>query len=322
MYTREIHLARRHLPAGGLFHYFRDRWALTRLGWHLRAPVRVHHLKGTELEPLLRVPTVRETIGAWVDPVELACVYPRERTYAFRLGAGGWGGSERKAEDWEQITVGPRNLVLRLDFTNQHDLPFKALWKPAGGGLSWAGHPTTPGGHTLAWARLDLDLRRGHALIEEIQSDWVRIAAAARGASALHEGDATITPLGSRGTRARLAVRYVDQVLAPYRALWQEAMLALVLEVLRDRLGVGFVWMHTFGGGNRAKHLEAGDQPPRSIYEKLPKRFRFTRTTDGPPWVLRARKDLVGVDWWMLAVPGATRARLAPQSSASMASSR
>ena len=38
-------------------------------------------------------------------------------------------------------------------------------------------HPVASGGElTLAWSRIDLDLDRGEALVEEIQSDWVRDA--------------------------------------------------------------------------------------------------------------------------------------------------
>ena len=45
------------------------------------------------------------------------------------------------------------------------------------GPFEWWSHPVRQDGrHTLAWARMDVDLDAGEALIEEIQSDWIREA--------------------------------------------------------------------------------------------------------------------------------------------------
>lgn len=43
-----------------------------------------------------------------------------------------------------------------------------------GSHFNYCGHPVSRQRNTLAWARLDLDLNSATALIEEIQSDWIR----------------------------------------------------------------------------------------------------------------------------------------------------
>jgi hypothetical protein len=42
--------------------------------------------------------------------------------------------------------------------------------------FEWSAHPIRRSPSTLAWSRVDIDFENGEALIEEIQTDWVRLA--------------------------------------------------------------------------------------------------------------------------------------------------
>ena len=75
---------------------------------------------------------------------------------------------------------------------------------------------------------MDVDLDRGEALIEEIQSDWVRYAN--RYYQAYSHGEQPETPINRLkvlgiSTNAGELAQYYQAVLAPYRKHWRESML-------------------------------------------------------------------------------------------------
>ncbi|TVM28430.1 hypothetical protein, partial [Oceanidesulfovibrio marinus] len=80
----------------------------------------------------------------------------------------------------------------------------------------------------------------------------------------------------------RQILRYAHAVLERYAPIWQEAMLAAALQVLKNDLGIGTIYYHTFEGGNILKNMTDDFAPQRSIYTQLPRRFCFPPTTEAP----------------------------------------
>jgi hypothetical protein len=131
------------------------------------------------------------------------------------------------------------------------------------------------------------------ALIEELQSDWVREATAAlrvRRFRRTEDGDRRLGwgAVDQSVTRSRIR-HYVNQVFGPYARIWAEALLDATVGFLKDELGVRDVYMHTSESGVRFKEPAPG-RPPRSLYDKLPRRFGF-RMTHGIPGMLRHDKS-------------------------------
>jgi len=282
------------LPQGrSLFHYFKDYYALQLLGWAVGDGTTLERLRRGRFGPLLNKPLVRPLLARCGDgrlTTERVAGQWCEPSLPFLMTLGRWRGG-----GWNQTSRPGWNLVLRLNFPLSHDRCFrKSLAKHYGcDDLNFGGHPVLRQGersyyrHTLAWARLDLDLERGEALIEEIQNDWVREA---RDESrALDRCRRCTNPGRYPGCRARLAsIDYLDRVLAPYAALWDQAMLSATLFFLVEELGIRDIWYHHWETGNALKGLSGRWLPPRSLYTKLPRRFCFN-LTDGIPQLLKTR---------------------------------
>ena len=147
---------------------------------------------------------------------------------------------------------------------------------------NWRGY-TSEGYHpvsttnelTLAWARVDLDLDRGEALIEEIQSDWVRDVKGYAESPWVHNQAAWQT--------------YYKEYLEPKTKLWPHTILTATLWFLLEELAIKTIFFHTHASGVRLKNIKY-QAPPRSIYTDLPKAFCF-RTTHNGPGFLRDSKD-------------------------------
>ena len=182
----------------------------------------------------------------------------------------------------EQISREGGNLVLQLGFPTDHAalmgrfLDPETRWK-----FEELNHPVRGEGRpTLAWARLDLDLDRGEALIEEVQSDWLRLVA--------YE----VTSLRARSPQnrnLRAHQDYMRALFARYAKVWPKVVMLATLHVLCDHLGMRRVWMHRPEAGAWFKGMEQ-DDAPRSLYMDLPKSFCFEPVSEIPdmlrlgPW--------------------------------------
>ena len=283
------------LPRGRtLFHYFKDRYALMLLAWMVGEGAPLSRLRAGRAARLLQKPTVRELMAqlgnARLDRLSLASMWsPDTRTFLLTLDQ--WGG--RRAR-WFQTSRPGYNLVLQLNFSHGHDGAYRELVRPVCRAyLNGWGHPVLREGRrrdllreTLAWARMDLDFDTGEALIEEIQSDWVREAASLRRAAqrARECGHRDLAFWEVEGLPDAI-IRYVDEVLTPYRRMWAEAMLAATLMFLREELGLRVIYYHSHETGSRVKSM--GEWlPPRSLYTDLPRRFCFEETRDCPTFLL------------------------------------
>jgi hypothetical protein len=231
----------------------------------------------------------------------------------YSLGATTWGAS--RPRDWfpygHQMTRPGANLVLLLCFSPRHDAVYRRLLDPAARlPAVESGHPhARPPRIALAWARLDVEVGTGEALIEEVQSDWIRELGALWSYTTRLRSDAARDRWVQRyfanpGTRFDAFARYWQRVLANHRAWWPEATLFAALQVLRERFGVRRVYYHTYEGGKRRKKMFRN--PPRSLYTRLPQRFGFAETTEPPrllatgPKAKRRHVEADGPPWYRL----------------------
>lgn len=275
--------------------YYKDRYALMLLGRVAGEGMAVRELRGSRYARLLDRPVIRELLGRCGDGVlrreQLESFWP-VRPEVYRVTLGWWGEECEGERDWYQTSRAGLNLVVRLNFSAEHDRLCRRLFgKSEYHPFEFEHHPIeTRGAHTLAWARVDLDLEQGDALIEEIQSDWVRYA---RGDHRYEERRARrIVP--SKAVEPDTKVRcvssyraldfYVREVMAAHMRQWAEATLAATLELLTGELGVRRVFYHTWESGSQLKQI-GERKPPRSLYSDLPRRFCFETTREVPDFL-------------------------------------
>lgn len=292
-----------------LFHYFKDRYALMLLSDAARGGATMTSIKRSRLAGLLDKPVVRRVVQGFgdgrLDVGALECAYADDARH-FVLTLDSWDG----CDGWGQTSRRGYNLVLQLNFSMEHDHQYRELLKPVHeAALNNWNHPVQHDRkkarrfrETLAWARIDLDFDRDEVLIEEIQSDWVRVAqAVARNASRL--GYVRHHALSGE---AAAVIRYAEQVLAPYARMWDEAMLAAAIHFVRKELGIANVYYHSFETGCRVKGLRYS-HPPRSLYTQLPRRFCFERVDQAPQFLAsdgryrRVIKKIAQPEWYRLA---------------------
>lgn len=285
------------MPAGRTpFYYYKDRYAPFLLKEVAAKVKTVAQLKASPFSGLCNKPIIRDYLSGCGDgrlDVESIDLLWKEPSKAFLLGLSTWYD---KDTSWAQTTRRGANLVLQLNFSNQHDALFRKLIKPdlQRSFKSW-GHPVMwkeRKGYfreTLAWARIDLDLDSGEALIEEIQNDWLRLADAWRRCFNCRCGRACRVQTAIESRKGEENARaYLEQVLPQYREIWDEAMLTACLWFLRRELGVHRIYYHTAEHGARLKSI-IGRQPPRSLYTRLPRRFCFRKTGTTPLFLQQDR---------------------------------
>ncbi len=287
-----------------IFYYFRDRYALLLLQWAVGEGRSVRELRASPFARLLTKPTVRNWLGrqgkSCLKSQEVASVWENP-ALAYRLTLGRWPlEKERWNRYYHQMTRRGHNLVLQLNCPVSH---IRGLLKIVGeeardeiGGL----HPVADGNEwTLAWARLDIDMETGEALIEEIQSDWIRD---------VHFNE----ELGRKyGGDYKEWIKYAERFLKPHLKVWHEAMLSATLWLLRNEIGIRRVFYHTYETGRRLKRLRYST-PPRSLYTDLPRKFCFQRTHNGPLFLrddrcrtVRRRVHDPATEWFVLQLPAA-----------------
>ncbi len=261
-----------------LFVYFPDRYALVRLARFVGNGMAVREVRASALGRMLDRPAVKQVVsrcGGVLTAEALSYAWPgRVDTYSLSFGT------------WRvvQTTRKGFNLVVHLDLPKGWD---RLVVKDPGEErpvLGYHGHPHAEDALTFAWARVDLDLEHGEALIEEIQSDAAR------------DGRSGVMWSDSAKVLKRLPRSVYDT--------WADATLAATLEVLELELGIRTVWFHTHDGGRVAKSI-SGRAPPRSLYTDLPRRFGFVEVDEQPAMIgdlhRRDRNRLAGVRFQRLA---------------------
>ncbi|MGB1257291.1 MAG: hypothetical protein ACPG51_15585 [Thiolinea sp.] len=265
-----------------LFHYVRDGYALQLLQDYIGEAMSISELRRSPYAHLLEKPLVKKVLAKvgngvlTAEQLESAKWDSGDAPLNFVLTLDAWGSDQYSERTWNQMSRCGYHLVLQLNFANDHQQRYKQLIKADEHAAfsSW-GHPVHTEGRyeTLAWARIDLDLEAGVALIEEIQSDWVREVKDDWQQACYEQADFDT---------------YLGKVLAPYAKVWDEAVLTAAIQLIRRELGIADVFYHTFETGNRLKGIEY-DFPPRSLYTKLPKRFGFCQTDEMPVFLREER---------------------------------
>jgi len=274
------------LPQGRtLFNYTKDWYAVELLKHELHKEQTVHELKQGRFSKLIRKPFVKDWLGRMgkskLTKDDLAWIYP-SKMESFRLTLdkfSGWTQTSRcRANSW--------NLVLQLNlnsadasFVERHtecrdNDPFEFYLHPVHAGRN----------RTLAWARIDVDLKHGHALIEEIQNDRVRDAKDWY-VRAKNTEDDRIT-FRQFEIDTRFFIEYWENHMKQRAKWWDEAILTAAIKFIKEELGIQHIFYHTPESGKVYKGAGA-ETAPTSVYTTLPKKFCFEQTSERPCFLRR-----------------------------------
>ena len=270
------------------FPYHKDRYALMLLEYAAQDGISIAELKRGRYARLLNKPLVRQFLGrhgsshVHADDIR---AYEVPGATRYRIGFSRWPREKSKrCEDWtwQQTTRPGYNFVLQLNFPLKHNHRVRRLAGRRVRHMDPGSHPARLDREiTMAWARIDLDLDHSEALIEEIQTDWIReVVDAARP--------------GPTSASARAWKQYIDELLEPHIRQWDEAMLTAAISYLARHVGIRDIYFHTFQGGAQMKHMRTPSwQPPRSLYTKLPRRFCFQETPHAPHFIRKEKAPRV-----------------------------
>ncbi|MES2764275.1 MAG: hypothetical protein V4642_00270 [Bacteroidota bacterium] len=283
-------------PGRTVFYYFRDKYARQILQYLTKERKHVRDIKATPFKGLLEKKDVRELIALAPDGM----LYPElfemkwpESFESYTLTVGQWG---RGLQWGAQKTRAGLNIVLQMNFNAGHNRAYTSMIKPKDyHPFEYSCHPIAGGERrTMAWARIDLDLTTGEALIEEIQNDWIRVAlrrsTTVEVVESLDDNRVRVRQLTHRNrVNSGNLHTYVEDVLKPHVKIWDEAMLAAALWFIREEMGIRRIFYHEYESGNRLKDISY-KKPPRSIYTDLPRRFCFKSTKEKPEFLLKEPK--------------------------------
>ncbi|MBS0370802.1 MAG: hypothetical protein JSS57_16580 [Proteobacteria bacterium] len=284
-----------------VYPYYRDRYSiglLRQLSRHSRRgePLSVASLKRSPYASLLQKPRIKSALAKLghdrIDDLFLAAHDHDPDQEYFVLTLDTWGNEQRAGRQRRQTSRPGLNLVLQLNFSSDHDRRYQRLGCRSSL-FNYSGHPVSDSRNTLAWARIDLDWDSNCALIEEIQSDWIRSVAwlARRVERKLLSGCPATDVILYRGLRLPLAVAqtYCAYIQERYAAIWAEAILWASVQFIREELGLSQVFYHSEQGGRLLKGIR-GSAPPRSLYTDLPRRFCFASTREVPDFLAEDRE--------------------------------
>ncbi len=302
------------LPEGKTsFDYYKDQYAVFILSQVIGQGCAISDLKQSAYSGLLKKPMIKEIVATSGDGIlqhdQLNMLWLKTAE-PFLLTLDIWGGGDR---GWDQVSRKGCNIVLQLNFSNKHDAIFKKLVRPdENHRFKYFDHPVMRKGkrdffrETLAWARIDFDFNTNEALIEELQTDWLRIAR--RLQRQVERGRNHFYLHGFNTTPEKLK-NYLESVLMSYGKIWDEAMLTAAIQFIRKELGIDTIYLHTPDSGAAVKKIKY-TQPPRSLYSSLPRKFCFSQTEKTPEFLYHSRafrtleKKLGGTQWNVINLGG------------------
>ncbi|MCW8876103.1 MAG: hypothetical protein OQJ89_10520 [Kangiellaceae bacterium] len=223
----------------------------------------------------------------------------------FVITLSSWGCKEDYR--WDQTSRPGVNLVMQLNLTNQHDEILRDL-KINGEEFKFYSHPIHDSKSSLSWARIDFDFDSGEALIEELQTDWIRRAAKHNHLARKHQlqGCSTYFVYGDEFNVVEM-LQYTGELLNKYQKSWMEVTLFYAIELIKEEIGIGNIFYHSYETGAVVKNI-SGTLPPRSLYTQLPKKFCFTQCKEGPGFIMEDRKakrrlkKAKNASWFKLAI--------------------
>ncbi len=291
------------------FPYFSGQESVWLLAHGLGPTTRIRDLRGGRFGKLLDRPVVKPMVAAAADGVlrrddfarlAKADISPAGASavaiagaeaaasgqwFDFTLTCDAWG--EAGSWAWSQISRKGGNLVLQLGFPSDHArLMGGTVNRNIRKQCEFDLHPVRQTGcPTLAWVRLDIDMGTGEALIEEVQSDWLRYVS---------RQVIRLRKKAPRSRDLRVLQQYQAGLQNAYARVWPRAALLAALQVIVADIGCRTIWMHMPKTGATLKHIQ-GTHPPRSIYTDLPKSFCFTATDEAPSFLERKRRRALSI---------------------------
>lgn len=277
------------------FYYYKDRYALMLLSYFIGQGQPVHEIKRSYYRKLLEKPSVRKMLASIgtsrMTGSECSAYWP-EKYQCYLLTLGKWGAKQRYGRFYNQTSRPGWNLVLQLNFSAEHNRAYQRLVEPDGPHPFHSNaHPIArDGNHTLAWARIDLDLDTGEALVEEIQTDWIRLAIKSLQTVSLYKNGKipkqSWVPRYVKGLRcdAETLKKYMENDLKVHMDTWHEAMLASAVWFLVEEIGIKTIFFHTFESGCHLKRI-SDRKPPKSLYTRLPEKFCFRKSARVPSFL-------------------------------------
>ena len=228
-------------------------------------------------------------------------VNPKE----FVLTLSSWGCKEDY--QWDQTSRPGANLVMQLNLTNQHDEFLRNL-KINDDEFKFYSHPIHRSKSSLSWARIDFDLETGEALIEELQTDWLRKAEKHYRLAKKYQlqGYSSYFEYGDEFNVAEM-IQYTEELLSKYQKSWMEITLFYAIELIKEEIGIGNIFYHSYETGALLKNISCR-LPPRSLYTQLPKKFCFSPSKVGPTFITndkkakRRLKKAKNESWFKLAI--------------------
>lgn len=297
------------------FRYFKSRYAFMLLQRIVGEGDTIGNIKKSVYSGLLDKPEVKRVLAlvgnGVITPKFLNSVWPGD-TYNFLLTVGRWGSNSYR---WDQTSRRGYNLVLQLNFSNQHDGVYNRMVKPDYESLlNFFSHPILELDdrdyfrETLAWSRIDLDFDKNEALIEEVQCDWLRQAKyLLQDAKYFKKQSKKMRRYWGLNGKLDDIIKYCEEILMPYNKIWAEAMLAATIEFIQNELGINNIYYHSEKTGFRVKKIN-NTKPPRSLYRKLPNKFCFSKTTEAPEFLQhdkyfkRVYKKVDKPEWYRMTV--------------------
>lgn len=299
------------LPEELSYPYFRGREAAWMLARRVAGPSRISDLRKRPANRLLEKNPLRELISRCGDgllkPSDLAPLAEPFRVFDAPQPVAGPGVDVLLDQEihwltvsfgnWQACEAGWRlaqlsrpgeNLVLQVNFPDWHNKKIERIRGSYYWDTDYCHHPIRSGETTtLAWARIDLDPWGEDMLIEEIQSDWLRILPQQR-SKVLGKKRGLYKSL-----RLQEKLNYIDETLKTYRPIWAQATMLAAVAFGVSELGVKRIWLHQYETGQRLKNIQNG-HAPRSIYTDLPRQFGFEATHKAPKFIARARPRVLG----------------------------
>lgn len=282
------------MPEKSNFYYFKDRFALMVLSYFVESGMKIKDIKKTKVGKLLNKPIVKNIINQCGNGIltrgDLDSYWP-PIPECYLLTIGKWGnGTKNKywQRSWYQTSRPGLNLVLQLNFSSKHNKEYQKLINPGNyHPFQYYSHPVRKDNfNTLSWARIDIDFDYDEAIIEEIQTDWIRIAKNEKVTieKKLKENEMCF----EEKKKMQNIIKYMDNTLNSHLKLWDEATMAASIWFLKEVTGIGKIFYHTYESGNKLKGL-GNHKPPKSLYKTLPEKFAF-RLTENVPLFLKAQK--------------------------------
>ena len=281
------------------FPYAKDAFALSRILDETGEGKAISEIKKGPNGRFLGLPLVREFIakaGNGKLTPDLFFYQSPEPTDLYMVTLDKWG-SEKKywGRGWEQMARPGYNLVVQLNLSGKHLEAMRRVDRRMIDDVTprYVCHPVRDDGTiTAAWARVDMDVDMGVALIEELQSDWVRNTASLRSEIADLTDMQDLVNEGM-GLPCRRWLRYLGS--DEFRRIeknWAEALLEATVQFLRREVGISDIYLYDFETGCRFKGMDEIDfRQPRSIYTRLPKRFGMARVEEMPSFLLKRKRD-------------------------------